>query len=354
MRVLNLMWSSQPAYQSVHLVMSCAMQALQPGHAEHGFIIGDNEQNKIFESAFSLRSSKRNTKKWWSRRKLRQKIKQKITVFNPNVIILDGLGVARLVMPLLAAFPEIRVLVYFHGKTSFKDSDLKMFSAANTGQLKLVAVSSTLAEMLRQQVNNIEVLAIPTFLYLPDAAARKPRPDNELRLGAIGRLVKDKNFGLLIEMMSLMPKEDFKVSLKVAGEGEEQESLLQQIEKMQLENTVDLLGQQTDLAAFYQQVDVLLVPSLQEGQGLIVQEALHYGAVVFCSDLPVFREQLSDTGCYLPVDAAEEWAHAVKNISTESLELLLDKQRLAYAGFCNLENFHLQLTQAVADTGRQA
>lgn len=347
MRVLNLMWSSQPEFQSVHRVMASVMRCLQPKTVEHCFLIGEPEQQLLLNPASSLKVSKRQAKKWLLRWRLGQKLKQKITSITPDIVFIDGLGVARLVLPLLVFFPNCRALIYFHGQTRFKKNDLKLFASVKADQLRMIAVSSDLAYSLREQVKGIEVLAIPTFLDLPVAKPRTPREEKVLRLGAIGRLVADKNFALLVEAMSLLTCSEHKITLQIAGEGEEANALREQVETLQLGSSVCLLGQRENIESFYQQIDVLLVPSLQEGQGLVVQEALHYGAAVICTDLPVFREQLADSGYYLSATSAQEWANAILSMYPELLKTMLNNQRYAYAQFCSMGNFRARLETAV-------
>lgn len=341
------MWSSQPEFQSVHRVMASVMRCLQPTSVEHCFLIGEPEQQLLLNPASSLMVSKRQAKKWLLRWRLGQKLKQKITSITPDIVFIDGLGVARLVLPLLVFFPNCRALIYFHGQTHFKKNDLKLFASVKADQLRMIAVSSDLAYSLREQVKGIEVFAIPTFLNLPVAKPRASREEKELRLGAIGRLVADKNFTLLVEAMSLLTCSEHKITLQIAGQGEGANALREQIERLQLERSVCLLGQQEDIESFYQQIDVLLVPSLQEGQGLVVQEALHYGVVVICTDLPVFREQLADSGYYLSATSAQEWANAILSMYPEQLKTMLNKQRHAYSQFCSMDNFRARLKAAV-------
>lgn len=345
MQVLNLMWSAEPAYHSVHLVMANVEQSLQPCNFEHHFLIGDAHQQSLLQPGSSFNTTKRKMKRWWSRTALQWRLRKLLQTKVYDAIILDGIGVARIALPVLSRFSNSRVLIYFHGQTQFKKRDLKLLAQIKPERLCLIAVSETLAQQIRQQVPTLTVLAIPTYLHLPMFPAL-PKQNRVIRFGAVGRLAASKNFSLLIEAICLLRQQGCMVTLELAGEGALHAQLEAQVRDYSLEDSVYLLGQQENMAHFYQQIDVLLVPSLQEGQGLVIQEALHYGAPVICSDLPVFREQLKEAGCYLPTCDASVWADTVSGMDKIIIAHMLKQQRQIYASYSNQEKFSTLLYKA--------
>lgn len=72
--------------------------------------------------------------------------------------------------------------------------------------------------------------------------------------------------------------------------------------KLKIENDVIVTGRVTDvdLSYFYSAADVFVYPSLVEGFGLPPVEAEYCGAPVIASDIPIFREVLSDTAVLIP------------------------------------------------------
>ncbi|MCL4298786.1 MAG: MSMEG_0565 family glycosyltransferase [Anaerolineae bacterium] len=87
----------------------------------------------------------------------------------------------------------------------------------------------------------------------------------------------------------------------------------------------------------YHAADVLTFPSVKEGWGLVVLEAMASGVAALASDLPVFREYLSPEENALLVDPSDE-----QPIAAGMLRLAEDsqlRQRLAAAGLATAQRF---------------
>ncbi len=61
----------------------------------------------------------------------------------------------------------------------------------------------------------------------------------------------------------------------------------------------------------------LLMPSLAEGYGLPIVEALSIGTPVLASDIPVFREASQGRGTYLPLGMPQAWSEAIVRLTVE-------------------------------------
>jgi glycosyltransferase-like protein len=90
---------------------------------------------------------------------------------------------------------------------------------------------------------------------------------------------------------------------------------------LELGTDVMLLGTVSDheLAGWYQAADALAFPSLKEGWGLAVLEAMSVGLPVVASDIPVFREYLTDgqSALLAPVGRPDALADALYRLATD-------------------------------------
>jgi glycosyltransferase involved in cell wall biosynthesis len=72
-----------------------------------------------------------------------------------------------------------------------------------------------------------------------------------------------------------------------------------------------------ELSALYRSAGLLALPSLYEGFGLPVLEAMHCDCPVIASDRGSLPEVVGDAGILLPPDAPEEWAGAMDRVLSD-------------------------------------
>jgi glycosyltransferase involved in cell wall biosynthesis len=98
-----------------------------------------------------------------------------------------------------------------------------------------------------------------------------PRQRN--RVLFVGRLNKQKGIELLLHAISRIP--DTTIGLDVVGDGDDRETLVQLTQALGIADRVTWHGAvpQTALADFYRRASALVVPSVNEGLGLVAVEA---------------------------------------------------------------------------------
>ena len=101
------------------------------------------------------------------------------------------------------------------------------------------------------------------------------------------------------------------------------------------------------LVALYHGAELLAFPSLHEGFGLPVLEAMAQETAVLCSDIPVLQEVGGDAARYLPPTDVRAWGDALVELLRNDTE----RERLAKAGRARADGFTwercIQRTKAV-------
>lgn len=252
---------------------------------------------------------------------MHSRFRQEFLDSDARVVLLDGVGVARTLLPVLKDLPQIRVVVIFHGATRLNPAGRELLRGFPASRLTLAAVSETLAMSLQDELG-IQVTTLRSafdpaafqsaLLPREEARARLGLPGTAARVfGAVGRLVDNKGFASLLEAFGRAAASHPDWRLVIVGEGPRREALQARIAQPDLVDKVLLTGHLEDVAKLYRAFDWVLIPSLDEGLGLILQEAVLAGVPVLASELAVFREQLGDTGWYAPLNDEVGWSEAI-------------------------------------------
>jgi glycosyltransferase involved in cell wall biosynthesis len=121
-------------------------------------------------------------------------------------------------------------------------------------------------------------------------------------VGVAGRLVAIKGFVYVLRALPSLVERFPDVQLEIAGEGPEEERLRRAAADLGIAVHVRFLGWQTDLAACLRRWDVFAQPSLEEGFGIAVVEAMAAGLPVVASNVGGLVEivENGETGWLVP------------------------------------------------------
>lgn len=132
-------------------------------------------------------------------------------------------------------------------------------------------------------------------------------------LFSIGQISERKNFISLVNMMEKIS--DFELIIAGKKSTNEAKKIISEIEKLNLKHKVKLIGEISELEKiyYYKHCEAFLFPSLREGFGLPVIEAMKFGKPVFISD----NTSLPEIGGKV----ANYW----KNYDPEYMRLIFEK-----------------------------
>lgn len=141
-----------------------------------------------------------------------------------------------------------------------------------------------------------------------DLRAQLNLDEKTLAVGCVGRLCAQKNQSFLLRVLAGMSD----VVLVLAGEGEDEHKLRVEADRLGVVDRVRFCGALPDVALLYSALDVLAMPSLFEGLGIVAVEAQAAGLPVVASPAvpPEARvvEGLFET---VPLDE-REWAATLR------------------------------------------
>jgi len=185
---------------------------------------------------------------------------------------------------------------------------------------------------------------------LLDALASTPRPDpgGQLVVLAVGTVLPRKNLEVLAAAVRDLRRAGLPAVLRLVGPVPDAGRLvLARMDAalgpaLQVSGVVDTAG----LAAAYRSAQVLAFPSLFEGFGIPVVEAMAAGTPVVCSDATCLPEIGGDAVLYAPTGSVQAW--------TEQLTLVLTsaatKDALVAAGHARAQTFTWAASSAAART----
>ncbi len=155
----------------------------------------------------------------------------------------------------------------------------------------------------------------------------------------VGRLEKKKNIYTLIEAFSIY-KENNNSSEKlvlIGSAGHGYDEMKYMIEELGIEEDVIILGwvDEEDLAYIFNKAEVFIFPSLYEGFGIPVIQAMACGAPVLLSDIEVLREVAQEAALFFDCHNSSELSQKMELIQNDKKL----KNDLIARGLLRCQNF---------------
>lgn len=121
----------------------------------------------------------------------------------------------------------------------------------------------------------------------PERSSDPVRTDDGLLVVTAGKLLPHKGFDLAIEAFAKLAQQDSRPRLAVVGEGAEGDRLRSIAQERSVEDRVDFTGwkDRGDLLHLFREASIFLFPSLRDGGGAVVVEAMASGTPVVCLDV---------------------------------------------------------------------
>ena len=133
--------------------------------------------------------------------------------------------------------------------------------------------------------------------------------DNKLVFGHVGNFIPQKNHYFMVDILSEAVKSEENVIILFLGRGDAVENVREYARKKGVSEHIEFMGSRTDIARFYQAMDLFLFPSFHEGLPIAGVEAQAADLPCLFSDAITNEILLTDRAVSMPLDAgAAEWA----------------------------------------------
>jgi glycosyltransferase involved in cell wall biosynthesis len=154
--------------------------------------------------------------------------------------------------------------------------------------------------------------------------------NSKFEILCVARLTKQKHLDVLIDALKILRERDVNAHLQIVGDGDQREFLEHKTRELQLDAQVEFLGMraQTELPELYAQCDAFVLPSVREGMGLVLAEALLCGAPVIATnsggvtDIVIDKQYLRQT----VVTTSSRSAETIEIVTTGALGEGINKE----------------------------
>jgi glycosyltransferase involved in cell wall biosynthesis len=163
----------------------------------------------------------------------------------------------------------------FYGNKKFeKKLQKKIFKIISRYFSKIITVSNDLKKYLENMgIDSKKIKTIYNGIEIENENTKRIEKNYKIA-GVISRFVPQKGIIYFIKCIPVVLKEIKNVKFLIIGEGPEKENLIKEIKELNIENFVEILPYQKNISSFLKSFDLLVVPSISEGAGIIILEAM--------------------------------------------------------------------------------
>lgn len=211
----------------------------------------------------------------------------------PKIVIIHS-RYFLLITPILRVL-GIRILFYCHAAYTKRNFSFKFFKCHG-----YIAVSNASKRMLTASgISQDKIKVIYNPLLITDPPALVHPAYKKSAAISIGRLAPWKGFHKVIYYL-----QDFTSSFhySIIGEGDFKQKLLEHAGNVAKSVQIHFLGQHSTPYKLTSDIPIVIIPSLEEGFGLVGIEAIYNGRIILYSDIDALREICGSDPLSIPFD----------------------------------------------------
>lgn len=211
---------------------------------------------------------------------------------------------------------------------------------------KVIAIS----ESVKKSLKKYEFIPENKILVLPNCIDYKKfhnisereiiQNKKEIVIGIVGRLEIEKGIKYLLLAMKIILTKFPNARLEIIGDGSQSKELKELSKKLGISNSVIFFGKFTDVIPFYNKMDVFVLPSILEGFGIVLLEAMAAGVPVIATHVDGIKEVVIDGECGILVPPKNP--EAIASSFTRLIENPQLTKKIIEEGFKRAKLFDVQ------------
>lgn len=197
----------------------------------------------------------------------------------------------------ISTFHDLFVMTADYSSVNFRARFTQQAKRAAECSDRIVAVSEFTASQVTALLgfDRSRIRVIPHGVRVPKNPNGSGGESRQRTILFVGALQKRKNIIRLVEAFERLPRE-WRLTLAGSTNGYDSGGILQRIEASHARERIDVLGyvEGSVLDGLYRRASMFVFPSLDEGFGIPVLEAMAHGTPVITSNRPSLREVAGD------------------------------------------------------------
>jgi len=185
----------------------------------------------------------------------------------------------------------------------------------------VIANSQGLKELAQKTAPNQKIKVIYNGVDINEFKPPKTKKKSKvLRILCVARLIKRKGIDYLIKALGELKDEDF--LLTIIGDGNEKKNLIDLAKRLKIDNKIKFWGSvpHSEIIKYYQQNDIFILPSLNEGMSNTILEAMACGLPIITTNVGGSEELIEENGFVIKPKSKKELVKAIQRyINNRSL-----------------------------------
>lgn len=193
------------------------------------------------------------------------------------------------------------------------------FIAVSLGIKKRLIGQGIASDKVEFIPHGINIASTNEYIHISELKGELGIRNSSTVVAIVGRLVPVKNHRMFLRAVGKVLKERDRVQFLVVGDGILKEELEGLCRELRIQNNVLFTGWRNDMDAIYKILDILVLCSATESQGLVLLEAMAHGKPVIATDVDEVGKTVIDgiSGILIPPDDVDQLAKSMQRLIDE-------------------------------------